>query len=132
MKRLTSQLRNRNFDTFLKFVECILRSGSENPKINLSIVESIHRAVANFDERNGTNYASLVLHTKEQCVTEPVVSLPRESFEEVVDDENDGRQASANLHGLPHEISLVGSHIGWFPVCGFQYLPVVHRFGVQV
>jgi len=135
MKRLTSQLRNRDFDTFLKFVECILRAGSENPKINLSIVESIQRAIANFDERNGTSHASSVLRLKEQSVTKPVVSLPRESFKEVVDDEPkeiDERQASADLHDIPHEISLEGTQLGRFPDCGFQCLLLIYQFGVQV
>ena len=134
MKRLTSQLRNRDFDTFLKFVECILRAGSENPKINLSIVESIQRAIANFDERNGTSHASLVLRLKEQCVTEPVVSLPRESFKKVDDEsnENDERQASADLHDIPHEISLVGTQLGRLLDCGFQCLLLIYQFCVQV
>lgn len=131
MKRLTSQLRNRDFDTFLKFVECILRAGSENPKINLSIVESIHHAVANFDERNGTSHASLIFHLKEQCVTE---SAAGESLEKVVDDESnedDKRQTPDDLPDPPLELPLMGAPLGRFPVC-LLTISLVYKCGVHV
>ena len=59
MKILISYLRNRSFKTFLVFVECIfLAQGDAPSKVqSVSIVESMIKAVKDFDERNSTSYA---------------------------------------------------------------------------
>ena len=62
-KILTSYLRNKDFGTFLKFVECIC-AAHERPegatKVELPIVSSIISVVEDFDHRQGSSYASQI------------------------------------------------------------------------
>ena len=55
MKILTSYLRNQDFDTFLKFVECfceVEERGEGFEKMEVSIVDSILNAVEDFDAKH--------------------------------------------------------------------------------
>lgn len=63
MKILISYLRNQSYDTFLKFVECIFRGQVDDPsKVqSVSVVDSIIKALEDFDERNATSYAKDVV-----------------------------------------------------------------------
>ena len=109
MKRLTSQLRNKDFDTFLKFFDCILRAGSHNPKVNLSILDSIQGAIANFDERYGTSYSPQLNVAKQQHSQMEQPPPPVREFEE---SETTLTQGLSPLGGDQHEERESGNHFG--------------------
>lgn len=63
MKILIGYLKNRSFQTFLEFVECILLAQGEDPSKaqSVTVVESIIKAVEEFDLRNDTHWADDVI-----------------------------------------------------------------------
>ena len=71
MKYLTSFLRNRDFDVFVNFVDCITAAGARDPSVNLSIVTSIQSAVEGFDRSHGTSHSAQLSGLKHQQKQEP-------------------------------------------------------------
>lgn len=64
MRNLTSALRNKSYETFVRFVECIIEAGSSDPSVKLSIVQPIEKAVVQFDKEHGTTHASTLQSRK--------------------------------------------------------------------
>lgn len=58
MKILIGYLKNRSFQTFLDFVECILLAQWDAPSKaqSMTVVDSIIKAVEDFDQRNDTSW----------------------------------------------------------------------------
>lgn len=63
MKILISYLRNQSFETFLNFVECIFLAQRDLPSKSqaVPVVESIVRAVEDFDMRNQSSHAKTII-----------------------------------------------------------------------
>ena len=63
MKILISYLRNQSFETFLNFVECIFLGQGDVPSeaTAASVVESMVKAVEDFDTRNKTSHAEAIV-----------------------------------------------------------------------
>lgn len=63
IKILIGYLRNRSFEDFLLFVECIFLSQQQDPSKSKgsTLVESMVRAVQDFDQRNNTNYSERII-----------------------------------------------------------------------
>lgn len=63
MKILIGHLKNKGFDTFLGFVECIFLAQGEDPSKaqSVTIVGSIIRAVEEYDQRKDTSFAGSVV-----------------------------------------------------------------------
>lgn len=63
MKILISYLRNQSFETFLNFVECIFLAQRDTPSqaTAVPVVESIVRAVEDFDTRKKTSHAKTIV-----------------------------------------------------------------------
>ena len=63
MKILIGYLKNRSFETFLDFVECILLAQGEDPSKaqSATVVDSIVKALEEFDLQNGTSSKDDVL-----------------------------------------------------------------------
>ena len=57
MKILVGYLKNRSFETFLDFVECILLAQGEDPSKaqSATVVDSIVKVLEEFDLQNGTS-----------------------------------------------------------------------------
>ena len=68
MKILIGYLRNQSFETFLSFVECIFEAQRDAPaKVKaVPVVESMIRAVQDFDEREQSSYTERLCH-REFC-----------------------------------------------------------------
>ena len=66
MKYLTSFLRNKDFDVFVSFVDCIITAGRRDPSVNLSIVTSIQGAIEGFDRSHGTSHSAQISGLKHQ------------------------------------------------------------------
>ena len=99
MKRLTSSLRNKDFDTFVKFVDCICAAGYKDPSVKLSIVSSIRSALEVFDKDNNTSFASRISGLKQQQEPESLLPPP-ESMSETTAAETAGAEASTPTEGL--------------------------------
>lgn len=78
MKILIFYLKNQSFETFLDFVECILLAQEKAPsKVqSVTVVDSIIKALKEFDEKNSTSHAETVvaiqkkyLKTEEEAVS---------------------------------------------------------------
>ena len=83
MKLLTSSLRTRDFDTFVKFVDCIDLAGRKDPTVDRSIMNAIMGAVELFDKNNNTSYADQLPGRKEkQQVVEAVVLQPESNVDQ--------------------------------------------------
>ncbi len=63
MKILIGYLRNRSFEDFLLFVECIFLTQQQDPSKSKgsTVIESIIRAVQDFDQRMNTSYSERVI-----------------------------------------------------------------------
>ncbi len=62
MKILIAFLRNKNYDTFLEFVDSIYLAQKDSPStVQSTIVDSIIMAVQDFDQRNDKNHAERVI-----------------------------------------------------------------------
>ena len=63
MKILISFLRNQSYETFLDFVECIFLAQKDAPpsKVQITIVDSMIKAVQDFDQRNNSNHAKSII-----------------------------------------------------------------------
>lgn len=68
MKILIGFLRNKTYEDFLKFVECIFLTQRDDPSKSkaLPVVESMIRAVQDFDQREGTNCAEKITAIKKK------------------------------------------------------------------
>lgn len=89
MKFLTSYLRNKDFDTFITFLECIQEAADEHPgEVKVTVLENIHEAVKHFDKRSQggvqTNYADRIPGVKKKSVTQPETSEPASVLQSTV------------------------------------------------
>ena len=74
MAPLLQRLRNRSFETFLDFVECIfLAQGAPSGKLkSIPVVESIIEVVRDYDKQHQSEYTDRVIAVREKYVqTEP-------------------------------------------------------------
>uniref|UniRef100_A0A1X7V2E2 Uncharacterized protein n=1 Tax=Amphimedon queenslandica TaxID=400682 RepID=A0A1X7V2E2_AMPQE len=62
MKYMTGYLRSRDYDTFVKFMQCICETSDKT----MSIVESVRDIVKGFDEKNGTDHAKRIIEILER------------------------------------------------------------------
>ena len=91
MNRLLSLLRNRDYETFLSFVDCIFLAQKDplSKVQSVPIVDSIVRVVQDFDQLNKTSYASKVIDIQQtylkQSQTE-TVEQPLETLQTVADE----------------------------------------------
>jgi hypothetical protein len=72
MKILVGYLRNRDFETFLTFVECILLAQGESPSKaqSVTVVDSMVGALEGFDLQNGTKWAQDVISIQQRYMKE--------------------------------------------------------------
>lgn len=56
MKKLEGLLRNRSFETFLGFVECIFLAHGESSDKDIPVINSIIKAVEEFDQQSSISH----------------------------------------------------------------------------
>ena len=78
MKIVVGYLRNQDFETFLKFVECICVAREANAKVEKQILDSIFSAVQDFDVKKSTHCSSQVEKIMERFQTKKVTLLSGE------------------------------------------------------
>lgn len=72
MRTLTSLLRNKGFDVFVDFIQCIvdaeveLEQRGSSETVDFSIVETIQLAVEHFDSSHGSNHADRIPHRRKK------------------------------------------------------------------
>ena len=71
MKILIGFLRNKSFEEFLTFVECIFITQQQDPSKSkaLPVIDAIIKAVEDFDQRNNTNHAEKIESIKSTYIT---------------------------------------------------------------
>ena len=62
MKYMTGYLRSRDYDTFVKFIQCMCETSDKN----MAIVESVRDTVNDFDKRNETDHAKRIIEILER------------------------------------------------------------------
>lgn len=114
MKILISYLRNRSFETFLDFVECIFLAQGEAPsKVqSVPVVESMIIAVQDFDQRNNTTHTERLVAIQEKYLKqkEEVVEEAEHTVEQPTapsESETTGEQQDKDLALHLEKLSLV-------------------------
>lgn len=93
MKILIAYLRNQSFETFLDFVECIFLAQKEVPsKVqSVPVVESMVKAVQDFDQRNNSTHAEKIIAIQEKYMQQQFPTVEVQP------------QSATSLSLLPHE-----------------------------
>ena len=78
MKIVVGYLRNQDFETFLKFVECVYAAREANATVEKQILDSIFSAVQDFDVKKCTHYSSQVEKIMKRFQTKKVTLLSGE------------------------------------------------------
>ncbi len=102
MKILISYLRNRSYETFLDFTECIFLAQKESPaKAQSTIIDSMIMAVQDFDQRNNTTHAQGIIDIQQKYMKQVTEEPETEVKQPLVVEKEETEDVPSPLAEMP-------------------------------